>query len=197
MMVAQDPPQNAREAFEAQGLPWPPLPDPLAACLRPQGAHVFATRALPVSPYEIERYVQEAVSEPQLDDYAVTGFAGHGVNSWAAHCFIVQGPLALFIQVPWGGIYTDAQASLAQMQQLFSWAGRLLPLAQACAQSQRVPPGERLVVVASQMVTPCWGWAQAQDCAQGVKPVAWNPGAGMLAGVEQSLARRLAADAGS
>ena len=195
MMLEQDPLQAARQAFESQGLPWPPLPGPLAARLRPQGEHVFATRTLPASPYEIERYVQEAVSAQALDDYAVTGFAGHGVNSWAAHCFIVQEPLALFIQVPWGGIYTDAPASLAQLQLLFAWAGRLITLAQACARSSHLWPGERLVVVASQMVTPGWGWVAAQDPGQKEKPVAWNPGTGMLAGVERALALRLAGEA--
>lgn len=179
---------DAQAAFAGEGLPWPPVPTALAQRLAPRAEAIYATRSLPRGPYGIARYVDEAIAQPAIPDYAVVGFDGHGTNSWAAHVFLLLPGLALFVQVPWGGVYTDAQASTRRMQELFEWAGRLIPQVQACAQAGRIAAGERLVVVASQIVPSRWAWVQAPALAQ---PVAWNIGAGMLASVEASLAQRL------
>lgn len=180
---------DAQAAFAGEELPWPPVPAALAQRLAPRAEAVYATRSLPCGPYGIARYVDEALAQPAIPDYAVVGFDGHGTNSWAAHFFLVLPGLALFVQVPWGGVYTDAQASTRRMGELFEWSGRLIPQAQACAQAGCIAAGERLVVVASQIVPPRWAWVQAQAPAP---PVDWHSGAGMLASVETTLAQRLA-----
>jgi hypothetical protein len=39
-----------------------------------------------------------------VEDYVVAGHAGHGTNSYAISDFLVYRPLAVFLQLPWGGV---------------------------------------------------------------------------------------------
>ena len=151
---------------------------------------VFSTRPLTTNPYAIEHYIEEILGGSVSDDYAVVGFAGYGINSWAAHFYLVRGALALFVQVPWGGAFTDADDSRAELARLFDWAGGLLPQLQACASARRIESGERLLVVASRFVEPGWAWVP--PAGRRNVPVALNPAGGMLAAIGQSVAGRLA-----
>ena len=182
--------ERARQAFEAEQLPWPPVPDDLARQLeeQPMGP-VFSSRPLPANPYEIERYTGEILGGAPVDDYAVVGFAGYGTNSWAAHFYLVRGALALFVQVPWGGAFTDADDSRAELARLFDWAGDLLAQVQGAASAHRIEAGERLLVVASRFVEPGWAWVP--PAGRGAAPTALNPADGMLAAIAKSVAGRL------
>ena len=44
--------------------------------------------------------MQEAGTEP-VADYLLLGHAGHGIQSYAIHYYVVRGPLALFLQIGW------------------------------------------------------------------------------------------------
>lgn len=45
-----------------------------------------------------------------VDDYLLMGFDGHGLASRAMHYYLVQGPLALFLQLSWGHAFEDSDA---------------------------------------------------------------------------------------
>ena len=96
--------QQARALFTAEGLPFPELPPTLAGQMQPFGELLFGTRDPETGPYALDVF-RDAVYEQPVTDYALLGFDGHGINSWALHYYLVQGPLALFIQLPWGGAY--------------------------------------------------------------------------------------------
>ena len=55
----------------------------------------------------VEKFIEEALSNPDRE-YVAVGHAGHGINSYAMHYFLVYGPVALFAQLPWGGAYMDS-----------------------------------------------------------------------------------------
>src|ERR1700719_2996338 len=93
--------EQARALFAAEGLPFPPLPERFASALREESPHLFATRASEAPPYNLEVFSLEIQQDPAVPDYAVVGFDGHGTNSWAVHYYLVEGALALFIQLPW------------------------------------------------------------------------------------------------
>ena len=95
--------ERARALFAAEQLPFPPLSERFAAALREENPHLFATRSLEAGPYNLEIYSLEIEQESAVPDYAVVGFDGHGINSWAVHYYVVEGALALFIQLPWAG----------------------------------------------------------------------------------------------
>jgi hypothetical protein len=180
------PPTSAREAFAGEGLPWPPVPERLASALQAAGNMadgVFASRALTIGPYALEAYVGEVLRELP-DDYALVGFDGHGMNSWAVHFFLVQGPLGLFVQLPWGGAFTDAEADRAEVARVFAWAERLLTRVTALQTAGRWPAGRRLVVAATWLRQPRWAWVSTGPTTN---PVAWRNGQDLEATLDKAL----------
>lgn len=129
--------------FKDAGLPFPPLPRDLADRLREVDTWVFASREVEASPWDVDIFAAEAV-EDDPPDYVLVAHTGYGVNSWAMHYFVVQGSLGIFLQVPWGGVYTDNEAAVARLKELFAAAGELIEAA-----ADTLEPDERLVVVES------------------------------------------------
>src|SRR5665811_378711 len=63
-------------------------------------------------------YAREVV-KGQPSDYLAVSHAGHGANSYSINYQILVGPLALFAQTLWGGVYLDnAMASEMVIAQL-------------------------------------------------------------------------------
>lgn len=147
--------------FEGWGLAFPPVPGDLAPALRVLGPGLLGTREGVPSPYDLGWFLADLASDPS--DYLVVGHAGHGVNSWAMHYYLVHGPLALLLQVPWGGAYMDSEAATAAVGAAFADARELL----AAADALGLTPGEHLVVVESGAAPSRWGVAsrRAPDLA--------------------------------
>ena len=144
--------------FKGEQLPFPPVPPPLVSALRLQAPGLFSTRPLKPRPYLLAACLAEAAANPEMAPYATVGFDGHGINSWAAHYYLVTDALALFIQVPWGGAYTDAERARADITGLFTWAGELQAKVQLASEQQKIPKGQRLQVAASRLAIAGWRW---------------------------------------
>jgi hypothetical protein len=71
--------EKARRLFQDAGLPFPTIPENLAAQLKEGGRWLFSTRPIEMSPYNLKHYVHE-VEGSQANDYAVLSHSGHGVN---------------------------------------------------------------------------------------------------------------------
>ena len=162
-MNETQPIDQAEAQFAEQSLPFPPLPENFAGKLQPFGESVFSTRDLEYGPYSLESYSGEIRDGNAVDDYAVVGFDGHGMNSWAAHYFLVEGPLALFIQIGWGGAYTEEDEARADIEEAFNFAKSLQGAMQRAAAQGHIPAGERLVVVISDITESAWGWVKPGD----------------------------------
>jgi hypothetical protein len=119
---------RARALFAALDLPFPSLPTDLADRLRPHETHVFSTIDYKYSPYALQAYLSPMLSADTTENYAVIGFAVHGVNSHAVHYYLVESGLAMFIQLSWGGAYCDPEKQRMRISQVFSWASRLREL---------------------------------------------------------------------
>lgn len=150
--------------FEGWGLAFPPVPGDLAPALRVHGPGLLGTRDGVPSPYDLDWFLADLAEDP--GDYLVVGHAGHGVNSWAMHYHLVHGPLALLLQIPWGGAYTHGEASATAVDAAFADARELLGAA-GDADALGLAPGQRLVVVESGAVPSRWGVAprRAPDLA--------------------------------
>ena len=100
-----------KREFRRWMLPVPPLPSRFQRRLLRVGELYYSTRDPgEVSPYNIQHYVSESTTGV-LAEYATVAHAGHGINSWALHYYIVTSLLAIFVQTSWGGVYeNDAQA---------------------------------------------------------------------------------------
>jgi hypothetical protein len=175
---------TAQAMFEHERLPFPPMPAQLAASLQQQGPGWFATRPLTSTPYDFGHFLAELQAQPDLPDYAVVGFDGHGTNSWAVHFYLVSKGIALFIQLPWGGAYLEPEPARAEITALFDWAKALLSRLRLAESAGKIPDGMRLEVAASRFSHAGWRWLSAgQDAAA----IPWNPSAGMKAAMLQEL----------
>ena len=95
---------DATALFRTEGLELPFVPPELARRFRQRDRWCFASRQVRVSPYKFEHYVDETDA---VSDYVLIAHAGHGVNSYAIHYYLVHGLLRLFLQIHWGGVYQD------------------------------------------------------------------------------------------
>ena len=169
--------QQARTLFAAEGLPFPELPPALAGQMQPFGELLFGTRDPETGPYALEVF-RDAVYEQPVTDYALLGFDGHGINSWALHYYLVQGPLELFIQLPWGGAYTDPDEAKQRIGDAFALAATLTAELAGAQAARALPGGVRLVVTDSTFAGPGCAWLKAP----GAPPVEfWRPPGSSLA----------------
>ncbi len=123
--------ENARRLFEDAGLIAPPVPVALQLAFAEQERWVFATREMdPGAMYMFDRYVTEAVALP-VDDYVAISHSGHGANSYGLNYHLVYGPIAIFAQTSWGGVYMDAEASAADVRRQLTQCAELI--SRSCA----------------------------------------------------------------
>ncbi|GKS92145.1 hypothetical protein [Acidovorax sp. SUPP2539] len=177
-------PGTAPALFVSEELPFPPVPAALAGALQAQGRAWFATRPVGSSPYDFHYFLNEVETQPDVADYAVVGFDGHGTNSWAVHFYLVQKGIALFIKLPWGGAYLEPEPARAQITEMFDWAAALLSQLKRAESAGKIPPGMRLHVAASRFDHAGWRWVAA---GQNAAETPWNPAGGMRAAVLQEL----------
>jgi hypothetical protein len=119
------------------------VPRGLAEATRILGPGLVGTRTDTPGPYGLDWFLDELRAGP-VADYFLLGQAGHGVRSWYLHYYLVEGGLALFLQIAWGGLGTDDASGAERLELAFAQAAGLLE-----REPGPLPPGERLVVVES------------------------------------------------
>ena len=119
--------------FTAAGLPVTPIPAVLGPALIRRDEWLWATREVDrLEMYIFGRYPGE-ILKASVADYFAISHAGHGANSYSINYHLVLGPLALFTQVCWGGVYMDNAQAVAAMAAQFAGIAALLPIAEARA----------------------------------------------------------------
>jgi ribonuclease HI len=140
--------EEARQLFENAELTLPPVPKELQPALRRVDEWAYASRDItPMDMYMFGRYLVEAVTS-DIGDYVAFSHAGHGTNSYAINYHLVLGPLALFVQVGWGGAYMDNQDQARRIKECFS---RCLELVEVLRDSERALRWPRLIVAQSEL----------------------------------------------
>jgi hypothetical protein len=81
---------------------------------------------------------------------------GHGINSYALHYYLVRGPLRLFLQMGWGGVYMDGPKTTEEANRCFALVGQLVPAVEAAVRAGRLRPEARFVVAASEFYGCYW-----------------------------------------
>jgi hypothetical protein len=177
---------RVRELFAAEGLPFPPLPADVGGALQEVAPNVFSTRQLEASPYNLRVYSFEIQTDPAVPNYAVVGFDGHGINSWAVHYYLVEDALALFVQLAWGGAYVEPDEATRAIKGVFAWAEKLQAEVRRARSDGLIPPGWRLLVVVSQFAES--GWAFVPSPPPGPEAIEWHDGGDLRAAIDKSLA---------
>lgn len=146
---------KAKGLFRQAGLPFPYIPIPLSQQLRELHSWCFSTRSLRLSPYALRNFVQEAATGA-VDDYAVLAHDGHGINSYAIHYYLVYGLLHMFLQLGWGGAYSDRKRDTEIIKKCFAVGGELIAAVERGEDRGSICGRTRLTVVASDWHGSFW-----------------------------------------
>ena len=103
----------------------PPLPEALLPLLQQVGDTVFTTRTGMESLIPVDTYVKEAATGDFLPFVALS-HEGHGSNNWHVRYYVVLPQAALFVELPFGGAYTDEDAARLEIDQAWASAEQLL-----------------------------------------------------------------------
>ncbi|MEB3355620.1 MAG: hypothetical protein VKK04_02655 [Synechococcales bacterium] len=142
---------KAQALFATEGLPFPHIPAEMHDTFCLLAPWVYSTRTDIPDPYGIAQFVEEVSTQP-VADYVVLGHTGHGINSYAMHYYLVRGSLALFLQIAWGGAYTDNDKAVEKMATAYAQAEQLA----AAIEAAKLSPSERLIVVISDFYGSRW-----------------------------------------
>lgn len=168
--------REAIHQFESEGLPFPPVPTALRASVRSLSPWVYGTRSDARGLYELAWFVEEA-EHGRAAPYVMLGHAGYGFNSWAIHFYVVQPPLALFIQSQWGNAFADRDEATRELTARFALAATLMEAAQQARQAGALPPSARLFVVVSDFYGSRWKKVMDDEEAAAIP---WNESATAL-----------------
>ena len=143
--------EAAQSLFRQAGLPFPQIPSVFVNRLKKRDDHVFSTRKILVSPYQLHHYVEKFDrTGSNVKDYLILSFSGHGVNSWAIQYYVVRGNFGMFLHLGWGGAYMDNEEEAEKIGQACSLADKIIPA------TSRFAKGTigRFAVVASDLALP-------------------------------------------
>ena len=132
--------------FTASGLPVPPVPVALRPALERRGEWFWSTRPLDRGDLYDPHLLMDEATWPG-PDYIAIARVGHGVNSHFLSCQAVFGPVALFAQTGWGGVYMDQERQAAEVTAQLERVARVLALADVWPEIARA--GHRLIVAES------------------------------------------------
>lgn len=147
--------REARQYFAGQGLPFPYIPPELERQLRKLGPETFGTRSDTSDVFDFARFGKEA-GTTAVPDYLMLGYQGRGTNSYAIHYYLVHDGLALFLQLSWGGAYTEQTAARQDIAAAFAQAERLIKAAGAARREGRLKDNEKLIVMVSDFTGSNW-----------------------------------------
>lgn len=156
--------QSAQTLFASEGLTLPFIPEPLKPDFKVLADWVYGTRDDSPPLYNIRHFVQEA--ESAVADYVLVGHDGHGVNSYAMHYYLVYGPIALFVQMSWGGAYTDNEKAAQRIVNVFKQAEEVVATAVALQSSGKLGTNDRITVILSNLYDQDrWRHSGAEDAS--------------------------------
>jgi hypothetical protein len=155
--------------FTGAGLPLPPIPAVLRAKLQSRGDWCWSTR--PINGLDMYLFFDVQmesrnfiidVLQDRVEDYAAVSHAGHGINSYAINFHLVHGPLAVVMQVGWGGVYMDNEQAALELAGYWSQIEEMLDT----PPGPRSPSQQRLTVLYSDF-RAFWGcgWAARPTAA--------------------------------
>lgn len=122
--------------FTSRDLPAPYIPPALAGKLERIDERTFATRSVDVHPIWIPGWLDELRGGP-VEDFAVVAHAGHGGSKVAVHVFVAIGPVAVFLQLPWGTAFGDVERQRQGMKWAMEKAEPVIRAAEARAGEPR------------------------------------------------------------
>ncbi len=121
--------------------------------------------------YMFDRYLHDALAD-QSPDYVAFSHAGHGVNSYALNYHLVDGPLVLVVQAPYGGVYMSDEDARKAIEQLQRCEAVIAAVEGAKARGLSAHPGRLCVFESTLRGLFAWGWLK-QPLADEDQATSW------------------------
>jgi len=182
--------EEAGQLFSHEGIPFPFIPPEMRLAFAELSEWVYGTR--PDAPwlYEIRKYVKEAATI-RMADYLLLGHAGHGIQSYAMHYYVVRGPLALFLQIAWGGVYMDKDEAARNMEVRYTQAEEIIRAVEVSQRKNLFRPEERLIISASDFYGSSWTWIDSVLDEDSFNRSTWHKDEDVLSAALNELQSRL------
>jgi hypothetical protein len=135
---------KASRLYRDAGLHLPPVPRELADRLQELAEWQYASA--PVEPSDRANFVALAGDAAAVPEVGF-GHVGHGIASWWLCYRLIRGPLAVFLRVSYGGVYTDNEAAGSFFNATVERIEELIVLADAARAAGRIGAGKRLAVL--------------------------------------------------
>lgn len=166
----------ARVLYERENYPFPPVPHSLAPQLTLHAAWQFGSRGVTHALDDFRGHLDE-FNGGWVDDYVEFGHAGHGVDSYAMYYYLAHGPLAVAVQLRWGGALTARDEALATARAVYGGLPDLLRIAEA----RPAPSDTRLLVTYSDRSGAGLSWIRRRAGAIVNEPLVGQPGLAVFA----------------
>lgn len=89
----------------------------------------------------------ERASQADLSPYVAFGAIGYGLNSNRVVYELVLAAIAVRVDLPFGNVYADAEAELAEVERVYAQVAELVVRAEAAAEHGKIPAGRRFCAV--------------------------------------------------
>jgi len=146
---------KAKTLLNNVGIDFPLLPGNLVSDFKQREKSCFSTMPVTLSPYCFDEYVRAGIAA-HIQDYMLISHAGHGANSYAWHYYLVNGPLRLFLQLAWGGVYMDKDRTTRTVNECFALVSQLFSAVQQRSDADRLQSNDPLIIVGSEFYGSYW-----------------------------------------
>ncbi|KEQ13025.1 hypothetical protein GZ77_21650 [Endozoicomonas montiporae] len=151
----------------AAGLPMPPVPRELSdQLLCPKDTEYFTTRSNTPNPWNLIWFIEE-IEQKTPEHYLIFGVDGHGVESAAAHYYLVEQDIAVFHQ---SNLPTPSRPRLeADLTDQYELMATMAVAASDAKEKGKLPEGSRIILVRPVNMPSSWGIQPAPG-----QPVKWQ-----------------------
>jgi hypothetical protein len=146
---------EAKRQFEAQGLPFPYIPQEMQTGFHRMDKWIFGLGRHGRDLYDIEQFKRDALTRP-AGDFLLLGQAGQENHSYAMHYYVARNPLYLFLQIDYVGAYTDSAEAVKSMTLRYEQAEMLIKILPGAVRKGLLLPEERWVIADSDLNGASW-----------------------------------------
>ena len=137
--------------YRDAGLRIPPVPHELVDSLTEEAPGIYTT--MPMNLEDPDAVATLDAAAPQQLGF---GYLGHGVSSWFYCCRLVTPALAVYLRLSYGSAYVEDGSDIHSVNSALVLIEELVVAAKDAAETGRLPPGSRMLVVMDVLGTSRW-----------------------------------------
>lgn len=144
---------DAFRQYRESGLRLPPVPRDLADRLEKFDDWRWGSDDLNL---DDRTALLDAARTPGGTHAVAFGHVGHGASSWFLCDWLLVDALAVYVRLPYGGIYNDPAEDVPAINAVTARLEELIPAAAAAREAGRFQGGHRLIVVVDEKINGFW-----------------------------------------